>query len=328
MNEPAARLSPFPVLRDGGPVPDAFRGAVVAMGNFDGVHRGHRAVLDVAIERARALGRPALALTFEPHTRSYFKPDEPLFRLSDETGKLRLLAATGLDGAIVLRFDAGLADLSAHDFVRRILVERLGVAGAVVGFDFHFGYERQGSPDFLRRQGAHYGFAVDVAQPLQQNGKPISSSAIRALLTEGRVAEAATLLGHPWFVSGEVRHGDKRGRDLGFPTANMRLAETCRLRHGIYAVRIGIGDERHDGVASYGRRPTFDNGAPLLESFVFDFSGDLYGKTLDVAILAWIRPELPFASAEELVARMQIDAREAREALAREPDAFPALGIL
>jgi riboflavin kinase/FMN adenylyltransferase len=327
MMQPDTRPTPFLVLRDGDPA-DAFRGAVVAIGNFDGVHRGHRAVLDTAIGEARRRGRKALALTFEPHTRSYFQPAEPLFRLSDETAKLRLLAAAGLDGAVVLRFDAALAELPAEEFVHRILVERLAVAGAVVGFDFHFGHARQGSPAFLREEGARHGFPVTVAPPLEDRGRPVSSSAIRALLTEGRVVQAAALLGHPWFVSGAVAHGDKRGRELGFPTANMRLAPDCRLRHGIYAVRVGIGPARHEGVASYGRRPVFDNGAPLLETFLFDYAGDLYGQSLDIAFIAWIRPELAFISVEDLVARMQEDAREARAALAREPDAFPLLGTL
>ncbi|MBX6425893.1 MAG: bifunctional riboflavin kinase/FAD synthetase [Variibacter sp.] len=328
MSQSLASPISFPVVRGGEPAPQAFRGAVVAIGNFDGVHRGHRAVLDVAIRRGRALGRKALALTFEPHTRSYFRPDAPLFRLSDETAKLRLLAASGLDGAIVLPFDARLAELPAEEFVRQILVERFAVAGAVVGFDFHFGRARQGSPDFLRDQGRRHGFEVEVAPPLEVRGQPVSSSAIRALLAEGRVAEAAALLGHPWFVTAVVRHGDKRGRDLGFPTANLALDPNCRLRHGIYAVRVGVGAARYDGVASFGRRPMFDNGAPLLEVFLFDFSGDLYGKSLDVAFIAWIRPELRFAALEDLIARMHDDTREAREALARAGDAFPRLGTL
>lgn len=325
MSEPQSRPKPFPVLRDGGPVA-AFRGAVVAMGNFDGVHRGHRLVLDTAMSEARRLGRKALALTFEPHTRSFFHPAEPLFRISDETAKLRLLAATGLDGAVVLRFDAALADLPAEEFVRRILVDHLAVKGAVVGFDFHFGRERKGSPEFLRQEGARHGFPVTIAPPLEERGRPVSSSAIRALLAEGRVAEAAGLLGYPWFVTATVRHGDKRGRTLGFPTANLQLAPDCRLRHGIYAVRVGIDGARRDGVASFGRRPVFDNGAPLLEIYLFDFSGDLYGKPLDAAFIAWIRPELSFDSVEALLARMQEDVREARQALARAPDAFPRLG--
>jgi riboflavin kinase/FMN adenylyltransferase len=314
----------FPVLRGDGPVPGWAHRAVVAIGNFDGVHRGHRAVIDAALGRARP-DRKALALTFEPHPRAFFRADETMFRLTDEAAKLRLLAATGLDGALVLPFDSRLASLTAEEFVANVLVERLGVAGVAVGFDFHFGRGRQGSPAFLKAEGAKRGFTVDVAAPLEDEGRPVSSSAIRAALAEGRVVEAAELLGHPWFLSGEVVHGEKRGRDLGYPTANIRLDPACGLKHGIYAVRVGSGGKRYDGVASFGRRPTFDDGAPLLEVFLFDFAGDLYGKTLDVAFLGWIRPELKFDSAEALVARMNEDSRLARAALARAPGAFPPI---
>jgi riboflavin kinase / FMN adenylyltransferase len=315
----------FRVVRDDADVPDALKGAVAAIGNFDGVHRGHRAVIEAAVQGARGLARPALALTFEPHPRAFFRPGEPLFRLTDERAKLRLLAAGGLDGALVLTFNAEFADLTAAQFVRRILVERLAIAGAIVGYNFHFGRGREGSPGFLAQQGAMHGFAVEVLPPLQHQGKPVSSSAVRTALAEGRVAEAAELLGHPWFVSGTVRHGDKRGRELGYPTANIRLDPGCGLRHGIYAVRVGLGDGRYDGVASFGRRPTFDDGAPLLEVFLFDYSGDLYGASLDVAFIGWIRPELRFDSAEALVRQMDEDSRRARAALAHEPDAFPPL---
>ena len=314
----------FLVARDG-PSTAALRGAIVAIGNFDGVHRGHRRVIDAAVARARQSGQRALALTFEPHTRAYFRPQEKLFRLTDEPAKLRLLASTGLDGAIVLAFDAALAALSAEEFVQRTLVERLAVRGAAVGFDFHFGQARQGSPDFLVGEGRKHGFAVDVAPRLTDGGRPVSSSAIRAALAAGDVSEAAALLGYPWFVSGTVAHGDKRGRDLGFPTANLQLDPACGLRHGIFAVRAAVGGKRYGGVASFGRRPTFDNGAPLFETFLFDFDGDLYGQAIDVALIAWVRPELRFDSAEELVRRMQQDAREARDALALAPDAFPPI---
>lgn len=302
---------------------ERFRNAVVAIGNFDGVHRGHRKVIAAAVARARAMDRQAVALTFEPHTRAYFRPQERLFRLTDVPSKLRLLAGTGLAGAIVLPFDAAIAALSAEEFVQRILVDQLAIAGAAVGFDFHFGQARKGSPDFLTRQGAAQGFAVDVVPPLTDDGQPVSSSAIRTALSEGRVEEASVLLGHPWFVSGEVIHGEKRGRDLGFPTANVRLDPNCGLAHGIYAVRVGIGGRRYGGVASFGRRPTFDNGAPLLETFLFDFKGDLYGQTLDFAFVGWIRPELRFDSIEALVTRMDEDAAAARAQLAAAPDAFP-----
>ena len=319
---------PFAVVRDQAPADHPLRGAVVAIGNFDGVHRGHRAVIAAALQRARALGRPAAALTFEPHPRSVFRPDEPLFRLTDERAKLRLLAATGLDGAIVLRFDAALAQLSAADFVARVLVQQLAVSGVAIGFDFHFGAERTGSPGYLAAQGAKLGFAVDIVPRFEDAGRPVRSGPIRAALAAGEVGEAAELLGSPWFVSGEVVHGDKRGRELGFPTANMRLDPGCRLKHGIYAVRVGVGERRYDGVASFGRRPMFDQGTVLLEAFLFDFDGDLYGQTIDVAFIDWIRPELNFPSVEELVGRMDEDARLARAALARRPDAFPRLGRL
>jgi riboflavin kinase / FMN adenylyltransferase len=317
---------PFVVVRGEAATEHALDGAVVAIGNFDGVHRGHRAVIAAALARAQALGRPAAALTFEPHPRSVFRPDEPLFRLTDERAKLRLLAATGLDGAIVLRFDAALAGLSAQDFVSRILVGRFAVAGVAIGFDFHFGLNRAGSPDFLAAQGARQGFAVDVVPRFEDAGRPVRSGPIRAALAAGRVAEASEILGYPWFVSAEVVHGDKRGRELGYPTANLRVDPACGLAHGIYAVRVGIGERRYDGVASFGRRPMFDQGTVLLEVFLFDFSGDLYGEVIDVAFIDWIRPELKLDSVEALVRRMDEDSRLARAALTRAGDAFPKLG--
>jgi len=317
---------PFVVVRGEAPADHALDGAVVAIGNFDGVHRGHRAVIAAVLARAKALVRAAAAFTFEPHPRSFFRPDEPLFRLTDERAKLQLLAATGLGGAIVLRFDAALAGLSAQDFVERILVARFAVAGVAIGPDFHFGLNRAGSPDYLAAQGAKLGFAVDVVPRFEDAGRPVRSGPIRAALAAGRVAEANELLGYPWFVSAEVVHGDKRGRDFGYPTANLRLDPACGLKHGIYAVRAGVGGHRYDGVASFGRRPMFDQGTVLLEVFLFDFSGDLYGEMIDVAFIDWIRPELKFDSVEDLVRRMNEDARLARAALATAPDAFPKLG--
>jgi riboflavin kinase/FMN adenylyltransferase len=314
----------FRVVRDVAP-DDALRGAVVAIGNFDGVHRGHRAVIGAAIARAKALGRPAAALTFEPHPRAFFNPNEPLFRLTDEAGKLRLLASTGLDGAIVLTFDAALARLTAEEFVERILLERFAVSGAAIGFNFHFGARRAGSPQFLAAEGRKRGFAVDIVPRFEDDGRPVSSGPIREALAGGRVREATELLGFPWFVSGTVIHGDKRGRELGFPTANVRLDAGCGLRHGIYAVRAAIDGRRYDGVASFGRRPMFDGGAVLLEVYLFDFSGDLYGRSIDVAFIDWIRDEAVFASVEELTRQMQDDARRAREALARAGDVFPPI---
>ena len=317
----------FTVVHGETPPGHALRGAVVAIGNFDGVHRGHQAVIATARARAKTLGRPAAALTFEPHPRSFFRPQEAFFRLTDERNKLRLLASTGLDGAIVLRFDAALAALSADEFVERILVGQLAVAGVTIGFDFHFGANRTGSPDFLVAAGARHGFAVDIVPRFEDGGRRISSGPIRAALGEGHVTDAAEMLGFPWFVSGEVVHGDKRGRELGYPTANLRLDPTCGLRHGIYAVRANVGGRRVDGVASFGRRPMFDVGTVLLEAFLFDFSGDLYGQTIDVAFIEWIRPEMKFDTIDALVRRMDEDSRIARTALAKAPGAFPPLAI-
>ncbi|MGE3149138.1 MAG: bifunctional riboflavin kinase/FAD synthetase [Pseudorhodoplanes sp.] len=314
-------------MRDLGPGIEALQGGVVAVGNFDGVHRGHQSVIATTIDRARALGRPAAVLTMEPHPRSYFQA-QPLFRLTPVACKLRLLASTGLDGVVVLTFDAALAALTAEDFASRILVDRLKVKGVVIGFDFHFGQGRVGSPEFLKEKGAQSGFSVDIVPPLAEAGRPVSSGAIRADLEAGRVEDAATLLGYPWFVSGSVIHGEKRGRDLGFPTANVRLDPSCALRHGIYAVRVGLEGKLYEGVASFGRRPTFDNGAPLLEIFLFDFSGSLYDRALDVAFIGWIRPEMKFDSIADLVTQMDKDSALAREALAHAPAAFPQLGPL
>lgn len=314
----------FQVVRDFAPG-EALRGATVAIGNFDGVHRGHKAVIAAALARGRALGKPSAALTFEPHPRAFFSPDEPLFRLTPEAAKLRLLAATGLDGAIVLTFNADLAKLSAEEFVQRVLVDRFAISGAAIGFNFHFGANRAGSPEFLQAQGKQHGFAVDIVPPLSDGGRPVSSGPIRAALAAGRLDDAAELLGYPWFISGTVIHGDKRGRELGFPTANLQVDPACALRHGIYAVRTAVAGRRYEGVASFGRRPMFDTGAVLLEIFLFDFSGDLYGANIDVAFIAWLRNEAMFASANDLVRQMKEDSRLAHEALTRAGDAFPPI---
>ena len=312
----------FLVVRDTAP-DGALRGAVLAMGNFDGVHRGHQAVIAVARKRAEELSCLSGVLTFEPHPRDFFHPGEPLFRLTDEPAKLRLLAATGLDGAVVLTFNAALAATTAEDFVAHILVGRFAISGVIVGFNFHFGKDRAGSPAFLIEQGRKYGFAVDIVPPFELDGRPVSSGPIRDALIAGRVTDAAVLLGFPWFVSGKVIHGDKRGRELGFPTANLELDASCGLRHGVYAVRVGVGGHHYDGVANFGRRPMFDSGAVLLEVFLFDFTGDLYGRDIDVAFIDWIREEKLFGSVGELVRNMDNDAAQARAVLANAPDVFP-----
>jgi riboflavin kinase/FMN adenylyltransferase len=316
----------FIVIRDATSAAAVPKGAVVAMGNFDGVHLGHRAVIDAALRMGRAHRRPALALTFEPHPRSFFSPNTPQFRLTDEAGKLRLLAGTGLAGAVVMTFDKGRAGTSAQDFIHHDLIERLGISGIAVGYDFHFGKGRVGSPSLLVSEAPRLGIEVDVQAHVDIAERPVSSSAIRMALAEGQIEDATAMLGGPWFITGQVIHGEKRGRDLGYPTANIRLDRNCGLKHGIYAVRVGQGNRRFDAVASFGRRPTFDNGAPLLEVFLFDFSGDLYGKMLDVAFIAFIRDELKFESIEALIRQMDDDSARARSRLAEAPDAFPKLG--
>jgi len=318
----------FTIIRDTTPVAAIPRGSVVAMGNFDGVHLGHRAVIAAALQMARNHGRPALAVTFEPHPRSFFSPNSPQFRLTDETAKLRLLAGTGLAGAVVMTFDMARAGTTAQDFIHHDLIERLGVSGIAVGYDFHFGKGRVGSPSLLVNEAPRLGIEVDVQPHVDIAERPVSSSAIRMALAEGQIEDTTAMLGGPWFVSGRVIHGEKRGRDLGYPTANIRLDKNCGLKHGIYAVRVGRGLELLDGVASFGRRPTFDNGAPLLEIFLFDFNGDLYGTTLDVAFIGFIRDESRFDSVDALVRQMDDDSARARAALAAAPAAFPKLGVI
>jgi riboflavin kinase/FMN adenylyltransferase len=324
--------SDFTVIRDSTPAAAIPRGMVVAMGNFDGVHLGHRAVIDAALQMGRAHGRPTLAVTFEPHPRSFFSPNTPQFRLTDERGKLRLLAGTGLAGAVVMTFDQRRAGTTAQDFIHHDLIERLGISGIAVGYDFHFGKGRVGSPSLLVAEAPRLGIEVDVQAHIDIAERPVSSSAIRMALAEGQIEDATAMLGGPWFVSGEVVHGEKRGRDLGYPTANLRLDKNCGLKHGIYAVRVGLGagkdQVRVEGVASFGRRPTFDNGAPLLEVFLFDFRDDLYGKSLDVAFIGFIRDELKFDSIDALIRQMDDDSDRARARLAAAPDAFPKLGTV
>lgn len=318
-----ARETPFVICREDEPVPEALAGAIAAIGNFDGVHEGHRALVAAVRETAAAASRPAAILTFEPHPRAYFAPDQPMFRLTDARAKEIVFARLGLDGLIVRRFDAGIAGTSARDFVEELLRVDLGLSGVVIGHDFHFGRGREGTPALLAQYCDAAGLSCRIIPPVSITGEaePVSSSAIRAALARGDVALANRLLGYRWFVTATVRHGDKRGRTLGYPTANLAL-DACGLAHGIYAVRARLADgSLRDGVASYGRRPTFDDGAPLLEVNLFAFAGDLYGQELDVEFVGFIRGEERFASAEALVARMDIDAAEARTRIAADTTA-------
>jgi riboflavin kinase/FMN adenylyltransferase len=305
----------FPVVTRGRRLPEPLRGGVVAVGNFDGVHLGHRHVLGKTRALAAGDSRPAVALTFEPHPRAFFQPAQPMFRLTDEAAKTRLLAAEGIDAVAVAAFDADFAALSADQFVGEVLVDWLGAGHVVIGRDFHYGARRGGSAATLREAGLVQGFEVTEVGALLREGAPVSSSSIRTALSRGDTDTARDLLGRNWFVTAEVIHGDKRGRILGYPTANLRLAPGTDLRFGIYAVKVGVDGVWRDGVASFGRRPTFDNGAPLLEVHVFDFAGDLYGQSADVVFAGFIRDELKFDGIEALVAQMDRDSLAARDIL-------------
>ena len=299
-------------------VPARLRGGVVAIGNFDGIHRGHQAVLERALEEARQRDVPALVLTFEPHPRKVFRPDIPLFVLTPPHVKARLIEALGFDGVVERPFTRAFSSQSAEDFVTAILQDQLGISHVVTGFDFHFGKNRQGGPAFLMESGERHGFGVTLVDAFRDEGTEIiSSSRIRELLSEGEAAEAAGLLGYRYTVEAEVVGGAQLGRTLGFPTANMRLSSETALKQGIYAVRFRRADGTlHDGVASFGRRPTVgDNLAPLLETFVFDFSGDLYGEIASVSFFGYLRGEVKFEGLDPLVAQMKLDEAEARALL-------------
>jgi len=309
-------LAPIPL----GQVPQDLTGAVYAIGNFDGVHRGHAILFETAQQNARAFGVPSVVLTFEPHPRTVFRPQEPVFRITPLEAKLRLFTALEMDGVIVIPFDREFATHSADDFVSEELVGRLAAKAAVVGYDFHFGRNRRGSPEFLSDAGARLGFDVSVIDPVSDETAFISSSRIRGHLESGEIAAANRLLGYRWFVISSVVSGDRRGRELGFPTANLRLGPDSRLRHGIYAVRLRRADgSDHDGVASFGRRPTFGDGEPLLEIHLINFSENLYGERVAVTFVDWIRPELRFDSADALIAEMNRDRQAARQILANAP---------
>lgn len=297
--------------------PAGLESAIAAIGNFDGLHRGHRAVIARAQALARQRGRPCVLLTFEPHPSDFFARGASVFRLTPPQAKAREAERLGLDGVIALRFDEALARLSAQEFVDRVLVERLGLFGAVVGYDFHFGAKRLGNPQFLLEEGARRGLAVEIVERVgaDESGalEAVSSTATRAALEIGDVARAARLLGRPWSVFGEVIHGRKVGRTLGFPTLNLALDPSCRLRHGVYAMRVRLADGRAlAGAASFGSRPTFDNGPPLLEIHLLDFEGDLYGQTVEAEFIAFLRPELKFDTLEALVERMNDDVTQTR----------------
>ncbi|MEX0957439.1 MAG: bifunctional riboflavin kinase/FAD synthetase [Rhizobiaceae bacterium] len=299
-------------------LPDALRGGVVAIGNFDGVHRGHQSVLRQALDIGRSREAPVFALTFEPHPRSFFRPDEPMFRLTSAPMKARVMEAFGLDGVVEIPFTQAVASTEAEDFVAGILVRDLAIGHVVIGHDFHFGRARGGNPAFMADAGTRFGFGVTLVDAFaDEGGEVVSSTRIREFLSEGDVTAAAGLLGYRFTVEAGVAEGRRLGRTLGFPTANMALPDAVDLHHGIYAVRFRRADGTlHDGVASFGRRPTVeDDGAALLETYLFDFDGDLYGETCQVVFFGFLRPELKFDGLDALTEQMKADEAEAKALL-------------
>jgi riboflavin kinase / FMN adenylyltransferase len=296
-------------------IPPTTRGAVLAIGNFDGVHRGHQAVLQSAMAHAKRLGRLAGAIVFEPHPREFLHPHKSHFRLTPLPRKLVLLENAGLDVVVVLPFDAALAALPEDVFAARVLVEGLGVSHVVIGYDFHYGKGRTGNPQTLRIAGLALGFAVTVVDPAADGGEVFSSSAVRAALARGDVHAAALILGQWWRLAGKVVGGAKRGTGLGYPTANVRLPRGTALGHGIFAVFVHHDGERHLAAAYLGTRPTFDAGEAVLEVFLFDFHGDLYGHDIEVEFIAFVRADAKFTSVEALQAQMDKDCAAARAIL-------------
>ncbi|QXM23352.1 bifunctional riboflavin kinase/FAD synthetase [Elioraea tepida] len=311
------------VVSDLGEIPPPWRGAAVALGNFDGVHRGHAVVIAATAEAARRLGAPVAALTFEPHPRELFRPDDPPFRLTLAEAKRDALAALGVEVLVSVPFDHAFSRIPAEAFVRDILVQRLGARHVACGPNFHFGHRRGGTPALLEALGAELGFGVTVVEKaVGEGGLPLSSTAVREALAAGDVPRANAILGRPWEIRGVVQRGAALGRTLGFPTANIPLGRHLAPRFGVYAVRAGVEDEAggvtwFDGAASVGLRPTVNPlPEPLLEVFLFDFAGDLYGRRLRVAFAAFLREEAKFASLEALAAQMRADCDAARSLLA------------
>lgn len=297
--------------------PEAARGAVMALGNFDGVHRGHQAIVQETVAIARDRGKPAAVMTFEPHPRVFFDPALAPYRIEPFRCKAARLRALGIDVLLVMRFDASLSQMPAGAFIDEVLVDRLAVSHLVVGKDFIFGKDRGGSTRILYEQASRHGFGFTQAGPVMVQAARCSSTAIRESLRRGEVREAARLLGRPYAVSGRVRTGDRRGRTLGFPTANLALPDILAPKFGVYAVRVtgpalpGV----IEGVANLGVRPTFDGSVPLLEVHLFDYDGDLYGARLEVALIDFIRKEQAFDGIEALKAQIVRDADSARKIL-------------
>ena len=309
------------IYRHTSDVPDALKGAVVAVGNFDGVHLGHQALIGEAKRLAEERHAPLGVLAFEPHPQEFFRPNPESFRLTPFRAKARLIAELGADVLYALPFDAAMAAKTAQEFVQDVLVDGLAIGAIVVGADFQFAKGRAGNVALLSYMGEMEGFGVTVFEPVMAHGHDkVSSTEIREALKAGKPDVAAKLLGHFWSVEGIVEHGDKRGRTIGFPTANMKLTDCLKPAFGIYAVRVKIVEDdnvvsTHDGVASFGIRPMFETPVPLLETYLFDFDGDLYGKHLAIDFIAYLRPEMNLEGLEALKAQIAKDSEDARTIL-------------
>jgi riboflavin kinase/FMN adenylyltransferase len=298
-------------------MPEALRGAVIALGNFDGFHSGHQAVAGEAIRWAQAEGRPSIIATFDPHPVRFFRPDVPPFRLTTLEQRQELYLAAGATAMLVFHFDADLAGTSAEDFIRAILIERFGAHGVVTGGDFTFGKGAKGNVELLRTLGGELGLQSRVVEAVSEGDEVVSSSRIRQALRDGDPQLAARLLTRPFAIRGIVEHGDKRGRTIGYPTANVTIDNYLRPKYGIYAVTgrlLATGQVLH-GAANIGIRPQFEPPKELLEPFFFDFSGDLYGQEIEVAFHHFLRGEAKFDSLEALIEQMDKDCAEARRLL-------------
>jgi riboflavin kinase/FMN adenylyltransferase len=300
-------------------IPDDLKGSIVALGNFDGFHLGHQAVVGRAVQRAFHERRPAIVATFDPHPVAYFKPDAPPFRLTTLDQREQLFAHAGADAMLVFEFNDKLRETSAEDFVSWLLAGKIGAAGVVTGDDFSFGKGRTGNVETLKTLGAYSGIMAENVAPILVDGVRVSSGKVREALIAGEIAHATRLLSRDFAIEGVVQRGDRRGRELGYPTANLALADYQRPKYGIYAVRVTLDDDsEYPGVASLGVRPTFDPPQELLEAHLFGFDGDLYGRKVEVALHAYIREEKKFDGIEPLIAHMKEDEAKARKLLALE----------
>jgi riboflavin kinase/FMN adenylyltransferase len=300
-----------------GGIPEKLRGSILALGNFDGFHLGHQAVVSRAVARAFHERRPVIVATFDPHPVRYFKPDVPPFRLTTLEQRQELFAHAGADAMLVFEFGAELASMDAEEFVAEVLGRQIGVAGVITGDDFSFGKGRRGDAALLAKIGAEHGIGAEAVAQVELDGERISSGRIREALVEGDTGTATRMLSRDYAIEGVVQRGDRRGRELGYPTANLALGDYQRPKYGIYAVRVTLEDgSEHPGVASLGVRPTFDPPEELLEAHLFGFDGDLYGRKIEVALHAFIREERKFEGVEALIAEMRNDEAAARRLLA------------